>query len=196
MESETQPTRQRIVTAIHNWDRHAKRSAGLLSTCSQQKLTSAHIHADLHNEGLPASLAEAAMERRMGASLDEVLLCVEAMESACVSLQRLAAGAKPYAEDEPYFATEERSIRERAGDVSEMYARHLEQATTIANDVLWCEDRDTHAIYGSVLLLQPAVNKDEVAMLKDVCELAGDLATSARDEAKESRAEAIASYMR
>ena len=43
------------------------------------------------------------------------------------------------------------------------------------DDVLWCDDRDTHAVYGTVLLLQPYVEKDFLSNLRETCELNGDI---------------------
>lgn len=42
--------------------------------------------------------------------------------------------------------------------------------------MLWCEDGDTHAIYGAYFLLRPHVREEDLTMLREVCELRGDLA--------------------
>jgi len=230
MEAATQPTRQRIVSALHHWDRHATRAHEFLATCSTQKLTSTHIYLDTSGEGVAASYAEAALERRMAASLDNLAGELDAMAAAAADLRRLANNLTDEADDEPYAVTEERSLprrflhaasprrdarrrgrslRVRAGQVADFYEKHLAAATKILDDVLWCDDGDTHSIYASVFLLQPHVPKAEarlpffgasrslvaraqVALLREVCELADDLAPVAADERPEDRRSALA----
>lgn len=125
--------------------------------------------------GRSAPLAEAALESKMarehGALSDEV----DALAKTLSSARKLERGIAPVVEDEPYEETERRALLLRMREIADMWAKQLEAVEKIVDDVLWQDDRDTHSIYGTVLLLQPYVNDDMVELLRETCELNGDI---------------------
>ena len=111
------------------------------------------------------------MAREHGALSDEV----DALAKTLASARKLERGVTPVVEDEPYEETERRALLLRMREIADMWAKQLEAVEKIVDDVLWQDDRDTHAIYGTVLLLQPYVNDDMVELLRETCELNGDI---------------------
>ena len=174
MEAATLPTRQRVMTLTWNWDRHCKAAHDALGRCSQYKLTSTYLAAD-DATGASASLAEAALEAKMAAAHGELTTAVDGLAATLAGLRKLTAKIAAPAPDEPYAAVERRSILGRAAELAGMYEKQLHATRLLADDVLWCDDRDTHAVYGTVLLLQPYVEKDFLSNLRETCELNGDI---------------------
>ena len=111
------------------------------------------------------------MAREHGALSDEV----DALAKTLSSARKLERGIAPVVEDEPYEETERRALLLRMREIADMWAKQLEAVEKIVDDVLWQDDRDTHSIYGTVLLLQPYVNDDMVELLRETCELNGDI---------------------
>mmetsp|Transcript_34556 Transcript_34556/g.104237 ORF Transcript_34556/g.104237 Transcript_34556/m.104237 type:complete len:200 (+) Transcript_34556:268-867(+) len=176
MEAETRPTRQRIVSALRRWEKGAAAAQARLDACGRLALELARVADAGRDDDLAAGLAETSLERKMMPEHLALTEALEKMERAAADLRGLAAAASEEVAGEPYHALEERGLRRQAAGVVDMLDKHLVGARRVWDDVLWCEDGDTHAIYGAYFLLRPHVREEDLTMLREVCELRGDLA--------------------